>query len=42
MVYKSKTQSLTAGNSIEAEFIAAHKAEKIAKYLLMLLKQLGY
>ena len=42
VVYKSKTQSLTAGSSTEAEFIAAHHAAKIAKYLRMVLKQLGY
>ena len=42
IVYKSKTQSLTAGSSTEAEFIAAHHAAKIAKYLRMVLKQLGY
>ena len=42
IVYKSKTQSLTASSSTEAEFIAAHAAAKIARYLRMLLKQLGY
>ena len=42
VVYKSKTQSLTASSSTEAEFIAAHAAAKIACYLQMLLKQLGY
>ena len=42
IVYKSKTQSLTADSSTEAEFIAAHAAAKIARYLRMLLKQLGY
>ena len=42
VVYKSKTQSLTASSSTEAEFIAAHAAAKIARYLRMLLKQLGY
>ena len=30
VVYKSKTQSLTASSSTEAEFIAAHAAAKIA------------
>ena len=35
IVYKSKTQSLTAGSSTEAEFIAAHSAAKIAIYLRM-------
>ena len=42
MVYKSKTQSLTAGSSTEAEFIATHIIVEIAKYLQMVLKQLGY
>ena len=42
VVYKSKTQSLTVGSSTEAEFIAAHTAAKIAKYLQIILKQLGY
>ena len=42
IVYKSKTQSLTAGSSTEAEFIAAHSAAKIAIYLRMILKQLGF
>ena len=42
VVYKSKTQSLTASSSTEAEFIAAHAAAKIARYLRMFLKQLGY
>ena len=42
VVYKSKTQSLTTGSSTEAEFIAAHTAAKIAKYLCMIFKQLGY
>ena len=30
VVYKSKTQSITASSSIEAEFIAAQAAAKIA------------
>ena len=42
IVYKSKTQSLTAGSSTEAEFIAAHTAAKIAIYLRLVLKQLGF
>ena len=42
VVYKSKTQSITASSSTEAEFIAAHATEKIVRYLWMLLKQLGY
>ena len=42
IVYKSKTQSLTAVSSTEAEFIAAFDAGKICRYLRMILKQLGY
>ena len=42
IVYKSKTQSLTAGSSTKDEFIAAHTAAKISCYLHMLLKQLRY
>ena len=42
VVYKSKTQFITTSSSTEAEFIAAHAAAKIARYLRMLLKQLGY
>ena len=42
IVYKSKTQSLTTGSSTEAEFIAALSAAKIAIYLRMILKQLGF
>ena len=42
IIYKSKTQSLTAGSSMEAEFIAAHSAGKVAWYLWFLLKDLGY
>ena len=41
-MYKSKTQSITASSSTEAEFIAAHVAAKIVRYIQMLLKQLGY
>ena len=42
IVYKSKTQSITAGSSTESKLIAAHSASKIAKYLRILLKQLVY
>ena len=38
IAYKLKTQSLTAGSSTEAEFISAHTAAKIARYLCMVLK----
>ena len=37
IIYKSKTQSLTAGSSTETEFIAAYSTGKIARYL-----DLGY
>ena len=42
IVWKSKTQSLTAGSSTEAEFFAAYEAGKICCFLQMVLKQLGY
>lgn len=42
ILYKSKTQSLTAGSSTEAELIANHSDAKIAIYLQMTLKQLGF
>ena len=42
MVYRSKTQTLTASSSTEAEFIAAYTAGKIARYLRFVLNQLGY
>ena len=42
IIYKSKTQSLTADSSMEAEFIAAHSTGKVAYYLQFLLKDLGY
>ena len=38
IIYKSKTQSFTAGSSTEAEFIATHSAGKVACYLHFLLK----
>ena len=40
IVYKLKTQSLTAGSSTEAEFIAAHTTAKIARYFRMVLKKI--
>ena len=40
--YKTKTQSLNAGSSTKAGFIAAHTSAKIAHYLCMVLKYLGY
>ena len=42
IIYKSKTQSITAGSSTEAEFIAAHTAGKLTRYLQMVLKELGF
>ena len=42
IVWKSKTQSLTAGSSTEAEFFAAYEAGKICRFLRMIMKQLGY
>ena len=42
IVWKSKTQSLTAGSSTEAEFFAAYEAGKICRFLRMVMKQLGY
>ena len=41
IIYRSKTQTLTAGSSTEAEFIAAVTAAKLACYLRCVLKQLG-
>ena len=42
IVYKSKTQSLTATSLTEAKFIATFDAGKIANYLRLVLLQLGY
>ena len=42
IIYKFKTQSLTARSSTKAGFIAAHSAGKVACYLRLLLKDLGY
>ena len=41
IIYQSKTQTLTAGSSTEAEFIAAVPAAKLTCYLRCVLKQLG-
>ena len=41
IVYQSKTQTLTAGSSTEAELIATVMAVKLAWYLWCVLKQLG-
>ena len=41
VAYKSKTQSITATSSTEAEFIAAVAAAKTAKYLRSILSDLG-
>ena len=42
VVYRSKTQSLTALSSTEAEFIAAVTAAKTAKYIRSVLADLGF
>jgi hypothetical protein len=42
IAYRSKTQSVTATSSTEAEFIAAVSAAKTAKYLRAVLLELGY
>ena len=42
IVCRSKTQSITAGSSTEAEFIGAYTAARVARYLRSILKQLKY
>ncbi len=42
IAYRSKTQSITATSSTEAEFIAAVSAAKVAKYLRAILRELGF
>lgn len=42
IIYKFKIQLITAGSLTKAEFIAAYSTVKLAWYLKMLLKQLGY
>ena len=42
VAYRSKTQTVTATSSTEAEFIAAVAAAKSAKYLRSILFDLGY
>ena len=42
MSYRTKTQSITATSSTEAEFLAAVFAAKHAKYLRALMRELGY
>ena len=42
IAYKSKTQTITATSSTEAEFIAAVAAAKTAKYLRSVLADLGF
>ena len=42
VAYRSKTQSITATSSTEAEFIAAVTAAKIARYLRAILRELGF
>ena len=42
MVYRSKTQSLTALGSTKTEFIAAITTAKTAKYMRSVLSKLGF
>ena len=42
VVYKSKTQSLTACSSTEAEFIAAYDVAKAIRYIRSILKELKF
>lgn len=42
ILHKLKTQSFTAGSSTKAEFITTHIAEKISRYLQMVIKKSGY
>ena len=42
VLYRSKTQSLTALSSTEAEFIAAVDAAKAVLYVRSILKQMGF
>jgi hypothetical protein len=42
IAYRSKTQSITATSSTEAEFIMAVAAAKVAKYLRFIFSQLGF
>ena len=42
IVYKSKTQTINAGNFIKIEFIAAYIATRITIYLCIILKQLDF
>jgi hypothetical protein len=42
VAYRSKTQSVTATSSTEAEFLAAVSAAKTAKYLRAVLHELGF
>jgi len=42
MAYRSRTQSICAQSSTEAELIAANAAAKVTKYLRFILHELGY
>ena len=42
IVYRSKTQSVTAISSTEAEFLAAVSCAKVALYLQSILFELGF
>jgi len=42
VAYRSRTQSICAQSSTEAELIAANAAAKVTKYLRFILHELGY
>ena len=42
VAYRSRTQSICAQSSTEAELIAANSAAKVTKYLRFVLRELGY
>ena len=42
VAYRSRTQSICAQSSTEAELIAANAAAKVTKYLRFVLHELGY
>ena len=42
IVYRSKTQSIIALSSTEAELLAAVEAAKVARFLRSMLKELGF
>ena len=42
VVYRCKTQPITAQNTTESETVSANAAAKVAKYFRLVLKELGY